>query len=82
VLQLFSCPAVRGRLIGNRSVGLDLDGQLIECAIAADLQQVMRRQLRMPQEELLDLAGKHVDAADDEHVIGSPGNLCPASHRS
>src|SRR5262249_13143369 len=50
---------------------LDLDGQLVEVLRALDDELVVRRELRDRKKRALDLAREDVDAADDQHVVGS-----------
>jgi hypothetical protein len=61
---------------------LDLDVDLVERAGAGDLDEVVRRGALDPQQRLLDLGGEDVDAADDQHVVGAPGDAAHACRAS
>jgi hypothetical protein len=39
-------------------------------------------ELRLLEDQFLDLRGKYVDAADDQHVVGAAGDLVHAPHRT
>ena len=58
----------------------DTHGQRIEMAVFFDDDLIVRNKLRDLANQFLDLRRKHVDAANDEHVIGSSGNLVDAAH--
>src|SRR5581483_7793420 len=55
----------RARLSGT----FDMDGKGIQMMRTRQLEAVMRRESRSAQDHLLDLRGKDVDAANDEHVV-------------
>ena len=65
--------AVRS-LRDQRRAAFDVDGQQIEIAFPEDFQLVERSQGLGLHEHRLDLGGKDIDAADDQHVVGAAGD--------
>ena len=61
---------------------LDQHGQFVEIARSGDLELIMRCERRLLQDQLLDLRRKHVDAADNQHVIRAAGDLFNPPHRA
>ena len=61
---------------------LDAHRERVQVPLLAEDQQVVGRQRRHPADQLLDLRGEHVHAADDEHVVGAAGDLVDAAHRA
>ncbi len=56
--------------------------QGVEMAVPIELELVVGSEFRNPDQNLLDLGREHVDAADDQHVIGAAGDLLHAAHRA
>ena len=61
---------------------LEVNDDLVEVPRPGDLDQIVRREHALPDDQLLDLGREHVDAADDQHVVGTPGDLLDAAHRT
>ena len=55
--------------VGDLGRRLAFDGQLVEWPMAFDDQAVVRRRPFDAQQQLLDVGGVDVDAADDQHVV-------------
>ena len=73
----------RRRLLrGGVGVGgqFDVDRHLIEVAAAGYLKLVVGRQTGDFEDLLLHLGGKHVHAADDQHVVATAGDFVHAAH--
>src|SRR5262249_6834409 len=51
--------------------GLDQHVERVERALAAHLEQIVRRELMLLDQHRLDLRREHVDAADDQHVVAA-----------
>ena len=74
--------------LAGRDGGGEIDTQLgdhfelVEVAVARDHQLVLRRQLRHLQNQLFDLGGEDVHAADDQHVVRAARDLADAAHRA
>ncbi len=60
---------------------LDLDGHLVEAVVAREDDLVVRQGPLDREQRRLDLRRVHVDAADDEHVIGAPAYAPDAADR-
>src|SRR6185436_12129180 len=65
---------------GGSRVALDHYSEMIERAFLGDFEHVVRAQARLLEDQLLDLRRKHVDAADDQHVVGSTRDALHAPH--
>src|SRR5215207_8841058 len=63
-----------GAGVGEILPGLDQHPHGVEPAFTRHLDLVMRRKAGAAQDLLLDLRRKHVDPADDEHVVGAAGD--------
>src|SRR5438132_4162258 len=61
---------------------LDQYRQLVENRRPRDLELVVRRERRVLEDQLLDLGRKHVDAADDQHVVRAARDLLDPPHRA
>ena len=48
---------------------LDLHGHRIEVPLAIDLEQIVRQECPLVEQDLLDLRREDVDAANDQHVV-------------
>ena len=55
--------------------------QVVEVAVAGDDDLVVAGQALVAQDLLLDLGREDVHAADDQHVVGTAGDLADAAHR-
>ena len=55
---------------------------LIHAPLAGQHDLVMPDKAGIVEELLLDLRREHVDAADDQHVVGAAGDLLHAAHRA
>ncbi len=76
-----AAPAFGGVGRGRLRAALDLDGERVQAAVAAEHALEVRRQLRRAQDELLDLGGEDVHPAHDHHVVGAAGDLLHPAHR-
>ena len=63
-------------------VDLEADLEVVEVLLAVDDDEVVRAHALDLEEHVLDLAGEHVDAADDEHVVGALAHLAHARQRA
>ena len=60
----------------------DNDSDFIEALDSAKLDDEMGRQPFVLENDFLDLAWKHVDAAHDHHVVGTACDLLHPAHRT
>ena len=51
------------------------DVQFVQSTITADFNVIMRRQAVVFQDDFFDLRREHVNAANNQHVIGTPGQF-------
>ena len=67
---------------GDAGRRFDLDGEGVHGALAPDHELVVGLDVGTPDEHRLDLRGEHVDAPDDQHVVGAPGDAHDARVRA
>ena len=87
VVDLRLHPALEALQVAHRlgeDVLADLDPHLddVEVALAIDDDLVVRLDLGDAHQHLFDLAGEHVDAADDQHVVAASDGLAHARGRA
>ena len=58
---------------------LDIDLDRIEVAVAAQFDDIVRRQFGLLEDQFLDLRREDVHAANDQHVVGTAGDLADAA---
>jgi hypothetical protein len=68
--------------VGDLRIELDNHFENVQRTLAAHFEDVMRRKVQLTDDELFDLRWKHVDAANDQHVVRPSQNLCHSSHRT
>ena len=61
-------------------LGLDQHFQVVHRAITREHALVVRGQFAALEDQLFDLAGEHVHAANDHHVVAAAGDLFHAAH--
>src|SRR5262247_367287 len=84
VLQRPRLGAALGLPERRAQIAARLDDHLerVEAAVATHLEHVVRRELRLPGDQLLDLRREDVHTADDEHVVTAAGDARHAPHRA
>src|ERR1700694_3355465 len=65
----------------QRTSGFDLYGQFVQATAPLDHELVVRRDVRQADQHSLDLRGIDVHAADDQHVVVTPGDALQAQVR-
>ena len=80
MLQQAGC-GLRQRTVGRHAgTGFDRDTQAVHGALAGQDALVMRRELSVPENQLLDLRGEHIDATHNHHVIAAASDFFHAAH--
>src|ERR1700739_3311497 len=59
-----------------------VNGQQIQMSLTAHFELIMWGKAWYPENQFLDLRGKHVHAPDDQHVVAAANDLRHATHRS
>src|SRR4029077_2478047 len=72
--------ALAGQQMTNLSIELDRHHHLVQVPHSAYFDQVVRRELRVPQYDLFDLGRKYVDPTNDQHVVGAARDLIHSTH--
>src|SRR5262249_35316146 len=80
VLELLREPLASAGVGAEIGDAFDIDGQAVEMKLARYLENIVGCQATQVQQQLLDLTGKYVHTANDQHVIGTTCDLRHAAH--